>query len=112
MIFEGGRRQRPGRRCPTYGDVALDTVYSRQRRYRQSVHLRTEHGRRGKRAHPQAGKVTAGYFLEFDAARKIAQGLGAHLERLASLVEVKGDKARLVPVAERARHLFSKADNL
>ena len=54
------------------------------------------------------GKVTAGYFLEFDAARKIAQGLGAHLERLASLVEVKGDKARLVPVAERARHLFGK----
>jgi putative DNA methylase len=49
-----------------------------------------------------------GYYLEYDAARKIAQGLGAHLERLTSLVEVKGGKARLLPVAERARHLFGK----
>lgn len=49
-----------------------------------------------------------GYYLEYDAARKISQGLGAHLERLANLVEVKGDKARLLPVAERARHLFGK----
>lgn len=49
-----------------------------------------------------------GYMLEYDAARKIAQGLGAHLERLTSLVEVKGDKARLLPVSERARHLFGK----
>lgn len=53
------------------------------------------------------GKV-GGYVLEYDAARKIAQGLGAHLERLTGLVEVKGDKARLLPVSERARHLFGK----
>ena len=53
------------------------------------------------------GKL-GGYVLEYDAARKIAQGLGAHLEHLMSLVEVKGDKARLLPVAERARHLFGK----
>lgn len=52
--------------------------------------------------------ATAGYFLEYDAARKIAQGLGAHLEDLASVVEVKGDKARLLPVSERTRHLFGK----
>jgi hypothetical protein len=50
----------------------------------------------------------SGYALEYDAARKIAQGLGAHLEQLTSVVEVKGDKARLLPVAERARHLFGK----
>ncbi len=50
----------------------------------------------------------SGFVLEYDAARKIAQGLGAHLEQLTSVVEVKGDKARLLPVSERARHLFGK----
>ena len=50
----------------------------------------------------------AGFTLEFDAARKIAQGLGAHLEDLASLVAVGGETARLLPVAERANHLFGK----
>jgi putative DNA methylase len=50
----------------------------------------------------------AGFVLEYDAARKIAQGLGAHLERLGSLVQIKGAQARLLPVAERARHLFGK----
>jgi hypothetical protein len=51
-----------------------------------------------------------GYVLEYDAARKIAQGLGAYLEQLTSMVEVKGDKARLLPVSERARHLFGKKE--
>ena len=50
----------------------------------------------------------SGFVLEYDAARKIAQGLGAHLEQLSSLVEVSGDKARLLPVSERARHLFGR----
>src|SRR5262249_916317 len=50
----------------------------------------------------------AGFVLEYDAARKIAQGLGAHLENLGSLVEVAGDQARLLPVGERARYLFGK----
>jgi hypothetical protein len=49
-----------------------------------------------------------GFALEYDAARKIAQGLGAHLEDLASLIEVNGDTARLLPVAERTRYLFGK----
>jgi adenine-specific DNA methylase len=49
-----------------------------------------------------------GFVLEFDAARKIAQGLGAHLEDLGSLVEVAGETARLLPVAERAGPLFGK----
>lgn len=53
-------------------------------------------------------KLLGGYVLEFDAARKIAQGLGAHLEKLRSLVEVKGETARLLPVAERAQFLFGK----
>ncbi|MFN5855840.1 MAG: DUF1156 domain-containing protein, partial [Pseudanabaenaceae cyanobacterium] len=51
---------------------------------------------------------TTGFTLEYDAARKIAQGLGAHLETLTHLVEVKGDKARLLPVKERAAYLFGK----
>jgi adenine-specific DNA methylase len=53
---------------------------------------------------------TSGYVLEYDAARKIAQGLGAHLEELSSLVEVKGDKARLLPVAERTKYLFGAGE--
>jgi hypothetical protein len=55
------------------------------------------------------GKI-AGFVLEYDAARKIAQGLGAHLEALSSLVEVKGSSARLLPVAERTRALFGKSE--
>ncbi|MGA9307640.1 MAG: DUF1156 domain-containing protein [Candidatus Sulfotelmatobacter sp.] len=51
-----------------------------------------------------------GFDLEYDAARKIAQGLGAHLEALGSIVEVRGERARLLPVAERTRHLFGKDD--
>jgi len=51
---------------------------------------------------------TSGYTLDFDAARKIAQGLGIHLDKASSIVEIKGDKARLLPVPERTRHLFGK----
>lgn len=50
----------------------------------------------------------AGFVLEFDAARKIAQGLGAHLEDLTSVVAVEGETARLLSVVERARALFGK----
>ena len=53
--------------------------------------------------------LARGYALEFDAARKIAQGLGAHLEELGTLVEVKGETARLLSVSERARWLFTDA---
>jgi adenine-specific DNA methylase len=52
-------------------------------------------------------KIT-GFSLEYDAARKIAQGLGANLDNLASLVQVKGDQARLLPVSERSPYLFGK----
>ena len=51
---------------------------------------------------------TGGFTLEYDAARKIAQGLGADLENLGHLVEIAGDQARLLQVSERARHLFGK----
>ncbi|NLE37299.1 MAG: DUF1156 domain-containing protein, partial [Pirellulaceae bacterium] len=56
-------------------------------------------------------KLKGGFVLEYDAARKIAQGLGARLEGLVSLIEVKGDKARLLPVAERTKHLFGKDED-
>jgi adenine-specific DNA methylase len=54
-----------------------------------------------------AGKLS-GFMLEYDAARKIAQGLGVHLEHLTNLVEAKGETARLLPVAERMKALFGK----
>lgn len=53
-------------------------------------------------------KALVSFSLEFDAARKIAQGLGAHLENLGRVVEIKGDQARLLTVAERTRYLFGK----
>ncbi|WP_257445981.1 DUF1156 domain-containing protein [Archangium lipolyticum] len=52
----------------------------------------------------------AGFSLEYDAAQKIAQGLGARLEALDHIVEVKGETARLLAVAERTNHLFGGAD--
>lgn len=54
------------------------------------------------------GTAPKGYFLEYDTARKIAQGLGAHFESLGTLLEYKGEVARLLPVAERTRSLFGK----
>jgi len=50
------------------------------------------------------------FVIEYDAARKIAQGLGAHLDVLGTVVEVKGETARLLPVSERARFLFAKQE--
>ncbi len=54
------------------------------------------------------GKKKKGFSLEYDAARKIAQGLGAPLEDLRHVVEVSGETARLLPVAERAAYLLGK----
>jgi len=53
-----------------------------------------------------------GYAIEFDAARKIAQGLGANLDALKSVVEVKGKTARLLLVSERGPFLFAKPRSL
>jgi len=56
----------------------------------------------------EEAKKSAGYALEYDTARKIAQGLGAHLDQMPGLVEIKGSSARLLPVRERADHLFGR----
>jgi putative DNA methylase len=50
----------------------------------------------------------SGYSLEYDAARKIAQGLGVHLEKLSTLVAIKGSQAMLLAVGDRTRYLFGK----
>ena len=55
-----------------------------------------------------ASSAVKGFVLEYDAALKIARGLGIHLERSESFVEVKGDEARLLAVSERTKHLFGK----
>lgn len=61
---------------------------------------------------PASGSKQSGFVLDFDAARKIAQGLGARLDELSNVVEVKGDKARLLAVAERAKYLFGKPEDV
>jgi len=55
---------------------------------------------------PKAG--FGGFTLEYDTARKIAQGTGASLERMDNIVHIKGDKATLLPVAQRTGYLFGK----
>lgn len=54
---------------------------------------------------------SSGFYLEFDTARKIAQGLGAHLEKLSNIIEINGNKARLLPVSERIKKLFGKGSS-
>jgi hypothetical protein len=56
----------------------------------------------------RGAKAKGGFVLEYDAARKIAQGLGAHMEDLGHVVEVAGESARLLPVSERTAYLFGK----
>ncbi|GAK56407.1 hypothetical protein U27_03369 [Candidatus Vecturithrix granuli] len=51
---------------------------------------------------------SAGFGLEYDTARKIAQGLGAALEQMPQTVEIKGSQARLLPVAERRNYLLGR----
>src|SRR5262245_18548743 len=41
-----------------------------------------------------AAAASGGFVLEFDAGRKIAQGLGARFEELQQVVEINADKAR------------------
>lgn len=57
----------------------------------------------------KSGKLS-GFALEYDTARKIAQGLGARLEEMPGLVEVKGSTASLLPVRNRAASLFGRYD--
>jgi hypothetical protein len=51
-----------------------------------------------------------GFSLEYDAARKIAQGLGVHMEQLEHVVEINSTTARLLSVSERTGHLFGKKE--
>jgi adenine-specific DNA methylase len=51
-----------------------------------------------------------GFSLEYDAAHRIAQALGSRLEALDHVVEVRGEVARLLAVAERTKYLFGGAD--
>ena len=62
---------------------------------------------KGKEEDEEEVKST-GYELEYDAARKISQGLGIHMEDLSHLVETKGDKSKLLAVGDRANYLFGK----
>ena len=55
-------------------------------------------------------KLGSGFILEYDTVRLISQGLGANLADLTSIVEIKGDKARLLPVAERTSYLFGSEE--
>lgn len=59
-----------------------------------------------------SSKILSGFSLEFDAARKIAQGLGVVLTEQTSLVEVSHDEARLLGVSERAKALFGRAEGV
>jgi len=56
----------------------------------------------------KSAKAKGGFVLEYDAARKIAQGLGAHLEDMTHVVEISGETAWLLPVSERMAYLFGK----
>ncbi len=58
-------------------------------------------------------KKPKGYALPYDDARLIIQGLGAHedvLKRPGGILEVKGETARLVTVAERRKYLLGKEE--
>ena len=51
---------------------------------------------------------SGGFILDYDSARLIAQGLGVHIEKLDTVVEIKGDKAQLLPVYSRSSFLFNQ----
>jgi putative DNA methylase len=70
-------------------------------------------GANGEQVEGEAGfaaKTTPqGFMMEYDAARKLAQGLGVDLQRLSGLggiVLIKGNVAMLNSVAERERYLL------
>ncbi len=61
----------------------------------------------------ESGRLQAtGFFLEYDAVRKIAQGLGAQLEELDHVAVVDGERARLLSVIERTKYLFGKSEGV
>jgi putative DNA methylase len=56
-------------------------------------------------------KPSQGYTMEYDAVRKLAQGLGVNLQRLSQpggIVVIKGNWVTLNSVIQRERHLFGR----
>lgn len=51
-------------------------------------------------------KAKVGFTLDSDTANRIAQSLGAEIRDLSGIIEVKGDKSRLISVRERMDKLF------
>lgn len=84
--------------------VKIDEYHNRDAETPDSEEADDEESNNGKKA----SSNRRGFFLEFDAARKIALGLGAHLDQLTKVVEVKGETARLLPISERTKDLFGK----
>ncbi len=106
----GRRRLRPRTGRPADGNVALDA-----RRREEMFTSRDDRGHRGnprktRRRKRQTGTrgLAAGFTLEFDAARKIAQGLGIHLDAIESASSRSRAKGPPAAVAERTGHLFGK----
>jgi putative DNA methylase len=57
------------------------------------------------------GKKKAGFTLIYDVARRFAQPLGIHLDKWEGrIIETEKGVVRLLPIAERAKHLFGDAD--
>lgn len=55
-----------------------------------------------------SSKSKGGFLLDSDSANRIAQSLGANIHALGSIIEVKGDKSRLLSVRERMDTLFKE----
>ena len=117
-VFEGGpvddlqgrRCQWLGTRCPLDCHVALDCApdpsgTNGNGSPEEEIDEVQEAEDEDSQDRPFAG---GSYAIEFDAARKIAQGLGANLDALKSVVEVKGKTARLLLVSEREPFLFAR----
>ena len=54
----------------------------------------------------KASKGKGGFTLDSDTANRIAQSLGGDIRELSDIIEVKGDKSRLISVRERMDKLF------
>jgi putative DNA methylase len=59
----------------------------------------------------EGARSPSAYTLEYDSARKIAQGLGANLEDLPNLVRARGNIAQLLGIRDRERHLLAQPEN-
>lgn len=58
----------------------------------------------------KVAKPKGGFTLDSDTANRIAQSLGGDIRELSDIIEVKGDKSRLISVRERMDKLFKNKD--